>query len=139
MSRRTLHAGPLAVEIGVESGKLRSVELPPAVPEGIETSHLADVVRQLACFPLDFADAPPFTQQVWMEMQKIPAGSALTYGELAAAVGNPRAIRAVGQACRCNRMPLIIPCHRVLAAGGLGGFSLGLEWKRKLLELEAAG
>ena len=139
MSRTRLHAGPLAVEIATEAGKLRSVDLPAAVPEGIESSHLEDLLRQLASFPLDFADAPPFMQQVWTEMQKIQAGSAVTYGELAAAVGNPRAVRAVGQACGSNRMPLIIPCHRVLAASGLGGFSLGLKWKRRLLELEAAG
>ena len=139
MSRRTLHAGPLAVEIATEMGKLRSVDLPTAVPEGIETSHLADILGQLAQIPLDFADAPPFMQQVWTEMLKIPSGSALTYGELATAVGNPRAVRAVGQACGRNRMPLIIPCHRVVSAGGMGGFSSGLDWKRKLLELEAVG
>jgi O-6-methylguanine DNA methyltransferase len=69
-------------------------------------------------------------------MLAIPWGSALTYGELAVAVGSPRATRAVGTACATNRLPLIIPCHRVLAADGPGGFSSGLEWKAKLLELE---
>ena len=84
-----------------------------------------------------FDDAPPFHRKVWQRLRKIPWGSALTYAEMATAVGSPRAFRAVGQACAANPLPIIVPCHRILAQSGLGGFSGGLDWKRKLLELES--
>ncbi len=78
-----------------------------------------------------------FQQSVWHELRKIPAGKTLGYGAIAAALGRPRAARAVGQACGANPIPLLIPCHRVLAAGGkLGGYSGGLDWKRRLLDIE---
>jgi len=70
-------------------------------------------------------------------MQRIPAGHTRSYGELAADIGKPKAVRAVGGACGANPIPLLVPCHRVLAAGGkIGGFSGGLDWKRKLLARE---
>lgn len=76
---------------------------------------------------------------VWAELAKIPYGTTVTYGSLAAAVGRPRSARAVGQAVGANPIPIIIPCHRVLpAAGGLGGFGPGTTWKRRLLALEGA-
>ena len=62
-----------------------------------------------------------------------------SYGQVAQGIGRPGAVRAVGQACGANPIPVMIPCHRVLAAGGkLGGFSSGLDWKRKLLAREGA-
>jgi O-6-methylguanine DNA methyltransferase len=61
----------------------------------------------------------------------------MTYRELASAVGSPRASRAIGNACAQNRLLIVVPCHRVLAESGLGGFRLGLAWKRRLLELES--
>lgn len=73
-------------------------------------------------------------------MERIPAGATCTYAELAARAGRPRAVRAAGQACARNPLPLFVPCHRVLGSGGvLGGFSGGLAWKVCLLERERAG
>ena len=80
-----------------------------------------------------------FQQQVWQAIAGIPSGQTKTYGELAKAIGRPKAVRAVGSACGRNPVPLFIPCHRVKGANGqLGGFSCGLPWKRLLLEAEDA-
>jgi len=87
--------------------------------------------------PLDLAGHTPFRVRVWEQLRRIPLGEAATYAQIAARLGEPNATRAVGGACGANPIPLIIPCHRVLAAGGkLGGFSGGLHWKRKLLSAE---
>jgi len=72
------------------------------------------------------------------ELMKVPAGSTVTYGELAARAGSPGAARAVGNVMATNPMPLLVPCHRVVATDGLGGFTGGLAVKRALLRLEAA-
>lgn len=86
--------------------------------------------------PLDLAGTE-FQKSVWREMLKIPFGKTKSYGEVAKAVGKPRAVRAVGSACGANSIPVLVPCHRVLAADNkIGGFSSGLGWKCKLLELE---
>jgi len=70
-------------------------------------------------------------------MLRIPTGNTRTYGELARTLRRPKAARAIGQACGANPIPLIVPCHRVLANGNkLGGFSAGLDWKQKLLKAE---
>lgn len=82
------------------------------------------------------APATPFRLLVWEAMRRIPYGQTTTYGELAARIGSPKAVRAVGGACGANPVPVIIPCHRVVAAGGIGGFSGDLNLKRALLELE---
>lgn len=96
-------------------------------------------VRVGLALPVDLDGYSDFQQRVLQELAAIPWGSTRTYGEVAAAMGNPRAARAVGQACGANRIPLVIPCHRVTAAGGrLGGFGGGLDWKRRLLALEGA-
>jgi O-6-methylguanine DNA methyltransferase len=87
--------------------------------------------------PMNLSSGTEFQRRVWRALGKIPPGETLSYGELAAAIGRPKAARAVGAACGANPIPLLIPCHRVLAAGGrLGGFTAGLAWKRKLLERE---
>ncbi|MDO4574404.1 MAG: methylated-DNA--[protein]-cysteine S-methyltransferase [Planctomycetia bacterium] len=79
----------------------------------------------------------PFQKRVWEEMRKIPYGQTVTYQELACRVGNPNAARAVGMACHRNPLPVIVPCHRVVAAHGKwGGYSLGLAFKQYLLEWE---
>jgi methylated-DNA-[protein]-cysteine S-methyltransferase len=88
--------------------------------------------------PLDISKGTPFQQKVWKALLTIPAGETRSYGDIAAAVGTPGAARAVGAACGANPIPLLVPCHRVLAAHKkLGGFSAGLKWKRLLLEREA--
>ena len=78
-----------------------------------------------------------FQRKVWREIEKIPLGRTKTYLEIAKAIGKPGASRAVGSACGANPIPLFVPCHRVVASnGGLGGFSGGLDIKRKLLQME---
>jgi O-6-methylguanine DNA methyltransferase len=81
-------------------------------------------------------EAPAFTERVLKSLAEIPYGETLSYGEIAGAVGNPRAARAVGQAVGSNPLPIVLPCHRVLATRGLGGFGAGLKWKRYLLGIE---
>lgn len=78
-----------------------------------------------------------FQLKVWEALQRVPFGNAVSYGELARMAGTPRAARAVGNALNKNPVGIIVPCHRVLAAGGkLGGFGMGLPTKRQLLALE---
>lgn len=80
-----------------------------------------------------------FQKQVWQELMKIPHGETRTYKEIAEKIGRPRAVRAVGTAIGKNPIPLIIPCHRVVASGGgLGGYAFGLGTKKRLLLLEQA-
>jgi O-6-methylguanine DNA methyltransferase len=80
----------------------------------------------------------PFRKKTLRCLQEVPFGEAVSYGELAAKIGHPRAARAVGTACHFNPFPLFIPCHRVIAAGGgLGGFALDLRMKKLLLEFES--
>jgi O-6-methylguanine DNA methyltransferase len=78
-----------------------------------------------------------FSARVWHEIGKIPRGEVRSYARIAKALRKPNATRAVGQACGRNPVPLVVPCHRVVASDGtLGGFGGGLHLKRKLLELE---
>lgn len=80
----------------------------------------------------------PFQQRVWRALQTVPYGSTCTYGELAAAIGNPKASRAVGMANHRNPLPILIPCHRVVGSdGSLTGYAGGLDRKRLLLAVEA--
>lgn len=81
----------------------------------------------------------PFQLAVWRAMAKIRFGHAQSYGQIAKAIGCPKAVRAVGSACGANPLPLLIPCHRVVASSGLGGFSGGIEIKRRLLKIEGLG
>jgi O-6-methylguanine DNA methyltransferase len=86
--------------------------------------------------PLDLAGTE-FQKRVWNALRKISIGQTKSYGEIAEAIGKPKAVRAVGGACGANPIPVLVPCHRVLAANKkLGGFSGGLDWKRKLLARE---
>ena len=88
-------------------------------------------------FSVDYLiDTSPFATRVYKEMIKIPYGSTLSYSELAKKSGSKLAYRAVGTSCGKNPLPLIIPCHRVTAVNGLGGFGGGLDTKRFLLNLE---
>jgi methylated-DNA-[protein]-cysteine S-methyltransferase len=87
--------------------------------------------------PLDLAGKTPFQVKVWKALQAIPYGRVRSYGWVARKVGKPRAARAVGAACGANPVPLLVPCHRVVAGdGSLGGFSGGLSNKKRLLKLE---
>jgi methylated-DNA-[protein]-cysteine S-methyltransferase len=102
---------------------------------------LADGSADLTWIPLDMARVPPFHRRVYELARTIPPGRTLTYGEMAQRLGDATAARAVGQALGANPFAVIVPCHRVLAAGGRsGGFSApgGIDTKRRLLEIERA-
>ena len=89
--------------------------------------------------PLDVRGTA-FQLKVWRELLRIPRGETRTYGEVADSIGAPRAARAVGTACGTNPVAFVVPCHRVVAAGGgLGGYGFGLPVKRAILEAEIAG
>ena len=90
---------------------------------------------------LDLSRSTPFQRGVLQTARRIPSGSVWTYGQVARVIGKPRASRAVGQALGRNPVPIVVPCHRVVASdGGLGGYSGGggLESKKLLLQLEGA-
>lgn len=104
--------------------------------------------KAVQCLKAYFAGAPvlfdlplalegsPFCRLVWEALAKIPYGQVITYGELAATIGRPTACRAVANAVGKNPLLILLPCHRVVASNGIGGFSAGLPLKRFLLELE---
>ncbi|MDY0296881.1 MAG: methylated-DNA--[protein]-cysteine S-methyltransferase [Acidobacteriota bacterium] len=104
----------------------------------------AQLRRYLDGDPVDPVDVPvlwtrgtDFQQRVWRALRGVRRGNVVTYAQLAALAGAPRAARAVGNAMASNPLVLFVPCHRVVAAGGsLGGFSAGLDTKRHLLRLE---
>lgn len=81
-------------------------------------------------------DGTDFQRSVWQELSRIPYGETISYGELARRVGRPNGPRAVGQANGRNPIPIIVPCHRVLASNGIGGYGGGLKVKRALLAVE---
>jgi len=88
--------------------------------------------------PLDLLAGTAFQRAVWDELQRTLPGERISYTELAARVGRPNAVRAVAGACASNGVAVAVPCHRVLRAdGSLSGYRWGLEWKRRLLDLEA--
>jgi len=87
--------------------------------------------------PLDLSAGTSFEQRVWNALRRSASGKTRSYTEIATAIGQRKAARAVGGACGANPIPVFVPCHRVLAATHhLGGFSGGLDWKRKLLARE---
>ncbi len=103
--------------------------------------HLRGELQDFRDIAVDLEDVEPFAKRVYEIAREIPPGETRTYGDIAKAIGQPYAAQAVGQALGSNPIPLIIPCHRVLAIGGrLGGFSApgGFATKEKLLEIEGA-
>ena len=87
--------------------------------------------------PIDITAGTSFQRSVWQALRTIPYGEVRTYGQIAEQIGNPRAVRAVGSANAANPLPVLIPCHRVIAAGSrIGGFGAGVDVKRSLLQLE---
>lgn len=116
---------------------------PPDVQRAIEA--IGELLRggdnDLQSVEIDMSRLPEFNQQVYAIARAIPPGRTRTYGEIAAELGDPLLARAVGQALGANPFPIVVPCHRVMAAGGKsGGFSApgGLVTKLKLLEIEGA-
>ena len=123
--------GPLAV-FHDRNGTLRVAwgerTSPAIVASPASKALLARLVRAAAGAEVDFKDIPtpagtPFQRKCWMIARRIPRGRTLTYGEVAKRAGSPGAARAVGQAMRRNPIPLIVPCHRVVATHGLGGYA----------------
>lgn len=128
-------------------GALKTIHLGALAPRTPDTDFERRVAGELAAyfegartrFSVPLApEGTAFQLVVWHALQQIPYGETRTYGEIATAVGNPGAARAVGMANHHNPIPIVIPCHRVVATGGkLGGFGGGVDLKRKLLQLEA--
>jgi len=120
-----------------------SVEVPRAIREAVDgmTAVMAGEARDLLFVVLDERSIDPFRREVYAAVREIPAGTTRSYGDVARAMGRPDAARDVGSALARNPCPIIVPCHRVVAANGaLHGFSApgGLETKRRMLELEGA-
>ena len=116
---------------------------PPGVRHAIEaiTRLLRGERLDLRDVALDMSGVAPFHRRVYEVARTIPPGATLTYGEVASRLGDPGAARAVGQALGRNPFAIVVPCHRVLAAGGrMGGFSArgGVETKLRMLEIEGA-
>ena len=111
---------------------------PLAVPvSDLLLRYFAGEVVSLADVPIDLEFETPFFERCARALRAVPRGEVVTYGELAALAGAPGAARAAGTFCARNRLSLFVPCHRVVGAGGLGSYgSLGLAYKRRLLELE---
>ncbi len=109
----------------------------PGMPFPVQEQVNAYFRKALKAFtlPLDVRGTL-FQTRCLSELAKVPYGQVVTYQELARRAGSPRAPRAVGQACGCNPLPILLPCHRVVAADGLGGYGGGLHVKRALLALE---
>ena len=101
-----------------------------------ELAEYADGKREAFTFPID-PGGTAFDGLVWNALRRIPYGKTATYGQIARRIGKPSGARAVGAANGRNPIPIVVPCHRVVASGGkLGGYGGGLALKRRLLELE---
>ena len=135
------------VRLTEEGGAITRIELSDAIDaSSAPTPLLREAELQIMaylggkCQQLDFPIrmvGTPFQQRVWRGLQQIPYGTTRTYGEIATAIGNPRASRAVGMACNKNPLLLIVPCHRVIGANGkLIGFAYGMNAKQWLLKME---
>jgi methylated-DNA-[protein]-cysteine S-methyltransferase len=135
-------------EVWLEADRLLWHELPrPAASQNADRHPLLErFVRFFSGKPddfldveLDLEDTTPFQQAVVAAMRRIPYGQTASYADVAELAGYPRAARAVGNICAHNRYGLVVPCHRVTASDGIGSYgSLGVDYKRRLLELEGA-
>ncbi len=141
--------GPL--DATLSEGALPRLDFGGVAPEGPVPRAVAPLFRQLkrelaeyfagrrTSFDLPLEPAPEgtdFQKNVWAALLEIPYGQVIGYADAAAWAGRPKAARAAGAACGANRIPILIPCHRVVAKGGLGGYGGGLKAKRALLKLE---
>ena len=144
MERHVLETPIGGVEIVTEAGRLKRLHLTNARPTRASRDP---IVRELGAFfrgerkdlediPVDLSDATDFERRVYAATRRIPFGKVATYGQVAKAIGQPNAQRAVGQALGKNPISIVIPCHRVVASNGLGGFTGGLHWKKRLLRFE---
>jgi len=138
--------GPIAVAVD-EAGRLVELSFGAAsADDSYDPGRCSHVTEQLTeyfagnrrQFELELSAAgTPFQRSVWRALTEIPFGSVVSYADIARRIGRPGAARAVGQANGANPIPIVIPCHRVIAADGtIGGYSSGLTIKRRLLDLE---
>jgi O-6-methylguanine DNA methyltransferase len=141
----------VCIDQGIAGISLRggrsSLKLPSKLTKASKTDNpFASLQKKLRAYvrgkrvrfehPLDLTGTP-FQKRVWKAIASIPYGETRSYKWLAAKAGRPKAIRAAAQACGANPVPIIIPCHRVIASNGsLGGFSGGLDLKKKLHRIE---
>ena len=134
-------------ELVLVDGRVAHHELRPNSTEQVTECYLPIVARireylggdrdDFADVELELPDWTPLQRDIFGALRGIPYGEVVTYGELAALAGRPRAPRAAGSFCAGNPFALFVPCHRVVAAGGIGSYgSLGVGYKRRLLELE---
>ncbi len=135
---------PLGCYLMVERSKDKVVRIYFSTNQPTEPSELArDIAGYLSgrapCpeAELDMSDLTDFQKRIFSMVREIPRGQTRTYGEVAALAGRPKAARAVGRAMASNPFVVLVPCHRVVAKRGLGGFSGGLDLKEKLLTLES--
>lgn len=149
MTEKFYYKSPIGIlEIELENDtiqRLRVVESCSKISE--RTGYFAEVVKQLneyfagkrVKFELNISpNGTEFQKKVWTELLKIPYGKTKSYQEIAEAISNPNAQRAVGSACNKNPILLLIPCHRVISkTGKLTGFACGIDRKEQLLNLEA--
>lgn len=142
LGRIALRAGPGGLRAIAFVGRAREVQCRgDAASRELLAAAIAELEEYFAgrrrsfSLPLD-PRGTPFQLTVWRALAAIPYGVTLGYGELAARLGRPGGARAVGQALSANPLPIVLPCHRVVAARGLGGFAGGLRRKRWLLRHE---
>ena len=145
-------AGIQLPEAGEEETRVRMLHRFPAAGEATPPPEVQDAIEDivallrgeasdLSTVALDMDGVPEFHRRVYDAARTIPPGETLSYGDIARRVGAPGAARAVGQALGRNPFPIVVPCHRVLAAGGkIGGFSAqgGVATKRRMLAIESA-
>jgi methylated-DNA-[protein]-cysteine S-methyltransferase len=136
-------------ELWLDDGVVVWHELPHP-SRGERTLGTSELVERLQAYfagdtvsfddvPVDLEHETPFLERCARALRDIPRGEVVTYGELAALAGAPGAARAAGSFCARSRLGLFVPCHRVVAAGGLGSYgAYGVAYKRRLLELEGA-
>jgi len=135
LPKKTREEALATVEAGVGEGSVEDRNAFGEVPDKLiryfdgEQVDFSDVEIDVSC-------QGPFHADVQRAAQRIPYGHLVTYRDLARTAGRERAARAAGTAMAKNLVPIIVPCHRVVASGSIGGFALGLEWKRTLLRLE---
>jgi len=135
-----------SVAVQTDGGVVREVHLGArGRPQAVSTPVARDLARYFSGESVDFgrydvdlSGYTEFERKVYAATRRIPPGEVRTYGDIARVIGKPGASRAVGNALGKNPACIVIPCHRVVASDGLGGFTGGLAWKRRLLHLEGS-